>query len=704
VIGKLFCNPLFGDKMAFVPEKHTDPQGNRRYSEIHWSDFWWNLQDSGDIPEGATIVPVLLAIDETHLNIIGRTKVHPVYLTIGNIPKRERRTYSKHAYVVIAYLPALEGSGSEQKTPIYAEAKNRLYHTSLSHLLESIKDASIHGRMMKGPDGMYRNCFPVIMSIAADYPEACHIGLVRQGSNCLVCMAKKKDFPNLVKKHKLRTVPAMKKVLDTAHKAIANGRNVEGELELQKNGLIDMQNSLWDLPHVNMYNIFTPDVLHQIKKGVWEHIITWFKHLVHSRYSAQHKARGILAEFDARISLVPHFPGLRRFPNGITQLPQMTAGEYSATMKIFLACARGFFPSNLGVLECVRAFLTWYFHASLPVQTDATLKELEKDLKVFNNAKKVFVDVSPSKFQFPKFHSMQHYAAQIKLYGTLDNYDSEYGEHQHITDAKEPYRRSNKRDPKAQMIHHIQRRTGLESKLDYIAAQNVLGDQGQNSQNRNQQGMGSRVLGMMSIQDANQEFKLRGVFERATGAFFDDLECNAEVLDICNLQITIYQSYTIFRADPYRESDDETIKNIIRCNRKFYNRPRYDWVVIWNTEKLEKAHQKGVELYGMDQYKIGQLQLLFAINHDGSKRHLAYIEWFNIGIPDTETKMPVTTRSGKFDVIEASTIVRSIHLIPFFKDWNSARTGREQNKDVYAYDKYLVNSYSDIEAWETFYL
>ena len=87
-------------------------------------------------------------------------------------------------------------------------------------------------------------------------------------------MAKKKDFPNLVKKHKLRTVPAMKKVLDTAQKAIANGRNVEGELELQKNGLIDMQNSLWDLPHVNMYNIFTLDILYQIKKGVWEYIIT----------------------------------------------------------------------------------------------------------------------------------------------------------------------------------------------------------------------------------------------------------------------------------------------------------------------------------------------------------------------------------------------------------------------------------------------
>jgi len=352
----------------------------------------------------------------------------------------------------------------------------------------------------------------------------------------------------------------------------------------------------------------------------------------------------------------------------------------------------------MGVLKGVRAFLVWYFHASLPVQTDATLEELAKDLAAFNKTKNVFIEASLSKFQFPKIHSMQHCADQIKKYGTLDNYDSEYGEHQHITDAKVPYRRSNKRDAKAQMIKHIQRRTALETKLDYLVAQKAV-DQSQNAPRNKQQGMRSRVPGMLSIRDTSSTFNLRGNFELATKKYFDlERKLGVSVPDITCLEVSIHQSYTVHCIDSYWKNDHDTIKDIVRCNRRFYGRPRFDWVVVWNLDKLEKAHKNGIELYGMDQYKIAQLQLLFVINQNEYKRHLAYVEWFDIGLPDTETQMPIVTRSGKFHVIDTNAIIRNIHLLPFFQNWNSARTARETWKDVYSFKKYLVNPYSDMEA------
>jgi hypothetical protein len=40
----LFGNPLFKSEMIYTPEKHTDMRGSRIYSEIHWSDWWWDLQ------------------------------------------------------------------------------------------------------------------------------------------------------------------------------------------------------------------------------------------------------------------------------------------------------------------------------------------------------------------------------------------------------------------------------------------------------------------------------------------------------------------------------------------------------------------------------------------------------------------------------------------------------------------------------------
>jgi hypothetical protein len=44
IVRTLFGNPLFKNEMVFTAEKHTDAQGGRIYSEIHWSNWWWDLQ------------------------------------------------------------------------------------------------------------------------------------------------------------------------------------------------------------------------------------------------------------------------------------------------------------------------------------------------------------------------------------------------------------------------------------------------------------------------------------------------------------------------------------------------------------------------------------------------------------------------------------------------------------------------------------
>lgn len=42
----LFGNPLFKNEMVFTAENHMNVQEGRMYSEIHWSDWWWELQVS----------------------------------------------------------------------------------------------------------------------------------------------------------------------------------------------------------------------------------------------------------------------------------------------------------------------------------------------------------------------------------------------------------------------------------------------------------------------------------------------------------------------------------------------------------------------------------------------------------------------------------------------------------------------------------
>ena len=65
--------------------------------------------------------------------------------------------------------------------------------------------------------------------------------------------------------------------------------------------------------------------------------------------------------------------------------------------------------------------------------------------------------------------------------------------------------------------------------------------------------------------------------------------------------------------------------------------------------------------------------------------------------------MSIASRSEEYNVIGEDAIVRNIHMIPFFESQNSAKTYKQKQMDVYSCDKYLVNHYSDREAWEMFY-
>jgi hypothetical protein len=50
----------------------------------------------------------------------------------------------------------------------------------------------------------------------------------------------------------------------------------------------------------------TPDKLHEIEKGVFHHLLTWFKNML-----KEHHATAGIKELDWRFSNIPRFPGLK---------------------------------------------------------------------------------------------------------------------------------------------------------------------------------------------------------------------------------------------------------------------------------------------------------------------------------------------------------------------------------------------------------
>jgi hypothetical protein len=119
-------------------------------------------------------------------------------------------------------------------------------------------------------------------------------------------------------------------------------------------------------------------------------------------------------------------------------------------------------PGNLDsarLIRAVRAILDFLYLAQYPCHTDQTLNLLDDALTRFHNNKGIFVDLGiRANFNLPKLHFFHHYVHMIKLYGTTDNYNTEYTERLHIDLAKDAYRATNHKDEYPQMTLWLERR------------------------------------------------------------------------------------------------------------------------------------------------------------------------------------------------------------------------------------------------------
>ena len=114
-------------------------------------------------------------------------------------------------------------------------------------------------------------------------------------------------------------------------------------------------------------------------------------------------------------------------------------------------------PSRL--ICTVHTFLDFLYLVWLRCHSSDTLHRLKSALKMFHENKSIFVDLDIRKnFKIPKLHSLHHYASSIKLFGTMDNYNTQHTEHLHSTLSKPSYRASNKRDELPQMTSWLERR------------------------------------------------------------------------------------------------------------------------------------------------------------------------------------------------------------------------------------------------------
>ncbi|EIW56974.1 uncharacterized protein TRAVEDRAFT_170977 [Trametes versicolor FP-101664 SS1] len=448
-IRALYGDPEFAGILVFTPERHyADAEHSVRvYFDVHTGKWWWETQKALEkrLP-GATIVPIIISSDKTQLTTFGSKTAYPVYMTIGNLPKDVRRKPSRRGQILLAYLPS-----SNLKHIVNKAARRRtlanLFHACMGHVLAPLREAGVHGIDIVSGDGVTRRGHPIFAMYIGDYPEQLLVTCCKTGT-CPKCDVSRDDVGSSTDTRRpLRDLKKVLKALDTFDDgATAFSR------ACREAGIKPVVNPFWqDLPYVDIFRSITPDILHQLYQGVIKHLLSWLK----SAYGPE--------ELDARCRRLPPNHQIRLFLRGVTTLQKVTGKEHGDISRFLLALVIGLpLPggySPVRLVRAVRAILDILYLSQYPAHTSDTLALLRDALQRFHANKSIFVDLGVrSHFKLPKLHSLDHYIESIKLFGTTDNYDTQYTERLHIDFAKDAYRATNHKDEFPQMTTWLERR------------------------------------------------------------------------------------------------------------------------------------------------------------------------------------------------------------------------------------------------------
>ncbi|KAF8188308.1 hypothetical protein K438DRAFT_1907473 [Mycena galopus ATCC 62051] len=636
-VKELIGNPAFKHVIDYAPSKlYNHPSGEKGsevINEMSSARWWWKIQER--LPDGSTTAPIILSSDKTRLSqFSGDKSAWPVYLTIGNINKDTRRKASAHATILLGYLPV-------PKMDCYSDAarsiaKYRLFHYCMGRILHSLAEAGANGVDMACVDGMLRKVYPILAAYIADYPEQCLVACCME-NQCPVCKVLLTERGN--------HVPCLKRdmdeTLDYIHRFENEHHNAQFKREFgTKLGLRPVPPFWAGLPHTDIFEAFTPDLLHQLHKGVFkDHLVSWCTAVI----------EGGEKEIDARFKSMPSHPKVRHFKNGLSMVSQWTGSEHKEMEKVF-ACLIAGRAADPAVIRTAQAVIDFICLASLESHTDRSLDALGAALDTFHANKQIFLDLGvrakQGHFNIPKLHSMEHYVAMVWLFGSLDGYNTESPERLHIDYAKAGYRASNKKDYIAQMTLWLQRQEAVDRFTAYLACLRGISI----SFLEDPAGQNASYLRKRGSHYVPQLFDRFDLFKRIT--------------------ITLP---IIPEASPLKT------KNVVRAsppvvavpNSRTPAEPRLQDFALVHTGEVNSLTE-GTALAGL---RVAQVRVLFTMptyypapfNTAGP---LAYVEWFTpFSRPDPNSDLYVLRRSTRRhqaygEIIDMDRIARNCFLVP----------------------------------------
>jgi hypothetical protein len=654
-------------------------------------------------------------------------------MTIGNIPKDIRRKPSRHAQMLIGYIPTTKLERIANKAARRRALAN-LFHGCMHDVLGPISSYGKNGIAMMSGDGVWRRCHPVFAVFVGDYPEQALVTCTYNGQcpKCLVTpgqLGEYDSFPPRVHTEAIETY---------SHSDDPNVRTFH--LACREAGLKPVYHPFWEtLPLADIFLSITPDILHQVLQGVMKHLIGWLIRIFGP------------GEIDTRCRAMPPNHNILLFTKGISILSRVSGHEHKKMCCVLLGLIVDLvIPGGLDstrLVKAVRALLDFVYLAQYQCHTSDTIHQMERSLSAFHDNKAIFLDLGVREhFNFPKMHSLTHYAASIQLFGTTDNYNTEQSERLHIDFTKDAYRASNRKDEYRQMTMWLERREKVQRHAAFIASlQQTRQEPPQALKPSGPPDPCARSIkmakhpsiravsfdtlatsyGALDFQDALADFIAQVNYPGASVAVLRTRAANT---------LIPFRAVPVYHRIKFTESGNVVDAVHIRPEQKDSRAriipSRFDTVLVRNKSQSGTRDQgnKGKSYLCLYQcpnlanwypgYRIAQVHVVFKIPnkviHEVSPSldttpptHLAYVEWFSplSATPDPKHRMhrvSKLTQNGRrcSGIIPVDSILSSVHLIPRFgpvtpPDWSSF-TVLDQC------DTFYVNTFTNRYSYLTF--
>ncbi|KAI0685410.1 hypothetical protein BC835DRAFT_1408839 [Cytidiella melzeri] len=694
--------------MSYAPEQlFEDPKEERRaWNEMSTGDWWWETQLN--LPNGATCAPVIVSSDKTKLlQFRGYKSAWPVYLTLGNINKSIRRQPSARATILLGYIPVPKLDCCTKKAK--KATRYNLFHRCMRLIFESLAKAGTDRVMMTCADAKVRWIFPVLATYVADYPEQCLVACCME-NRCPKCPIPA-DQRGEHQDSEAYITRDQDSVLNLLREDSLGSRTVN----LKAHGLRPTYPPFWiDLPRSNIFTCFTPDLLHQLHKGVFkDHLVQWCTELI-----------GKL-ELDDRFRTVPTHPNLCHFKNGISSVLQWTGCEHKEMQKVFVAIKADAVKPE--VVRAASAATDFIYFASCKSHSCHTLESLRATLSTFHAHKDIFIRLgtrNPEHFNIPKIHALQHYARTIRMLGSADGYSTEAPERLHIDYAKDTYRASNKRDYVIQMVNWLRRQEAVDffdSYLEWVSGRSGTSNELKTPSEISKSGQiivqtcpsGSIPAAQSRIAN-NHSLELKNIpasqiiSDHHAGQFIHALT-NYLRANHCGITPQSFNTCDLYNRVSIDlpiipETGSSHCADVVRAiaptphkGRKPAEPGHFNFALVRTNEP--NTHTMHTALSGL---RVALVRVLFSLPtyfHIDVSHPLVYVEWLTpFCTPNADHGLSTLSQSTRMHVshakiIPASRIARSCHLVPVFGRVKDPRWTSENVVDVCDY--FYFNHYFD---------